>query len=607
MDNGGTGFRPEWGEERAVGRGTGLLCWGVAGLGVVAATAQLGSRPSPDVAWNLYVTRGVLAGGKLGIDFLENTPPMILALKTPAVVLAEVLGLREWTLWVVMVAALAGLTAALIARSLTAAGVGRQARLMMLTAMSVSLLLLPSQDFGQREHVMVILVLPYVALTVLRLRGTPIRVKNAVFVGFLAGVGIGIKPHFLVLPLALSLLLASRKSIRNVITPEHLTIVGVGLIYLVAVWVFLPAYFQYAADYAPLYQHFQTEFLAVGGRVVSPPALVVAAVALPSVPAYAALGAWMAIRRYQNREQQPFGDVLAVATAALLLVGVVQGKGWRYHFLPSEILAALTMTLLVGSGLSRPVRALSRIYLGFGAGILAATALSVVPTEVVRALHPRDAILDADPDLSVLLPLVREVGSGGHVAVFSTNIASSFPLVLESGARWALRHPNLWPLVAFYDDQVRGEALVHTREWALRPPLERQFSQELVDDLDRTKPALLVVLRSDAAVRGWGGARRFDYLGYFSATPGFATRIMPEYRAGGAIGLYDLYWRKPGPPPSTPTSAVSAPPATGVSLRKWTELLTITGFVLGLLGGGAALTGGRGSILSAAPDNVRSG
>jgi hypothetical protein len=145
------------------------------------------------------------------------------------------------------------------------------------------------------------------------------------------------------------------------------------------------------------------------------------------------------------------------------------------------------------------------------------------------------------------------------VAVLSTNISSSFPLVLEGRTRWALRHPNLWPLVALYPDQVREPAMVRTRPASARSPLEKAFGREIVADLIRTTPDLLLVLRPDPAARGGGGARRFDYLGYFAEVPGFSERVLPGYRRDTVLGNYDVYWRRGAPTAARATAAPREP------------------------------------------------
>ena len=242
------------------------------------------------------------------------------------------------------------------------------------------------------------------------------------------------------------------------------------------------------------------------------------------------------------------------------------------------------VTAFTGS-VGRSPRRVARVYLGVGAGLFAALVASAIPASVLRLAHPRDARLDADPNLGRLLPLVHAVGPLGHVAVLSTNISSSFPLVLEGGSRWALRQPSLWPAVAFHRDEIRGAALVRPRPFAVRSPFEQQFTRDVVDDLLRTKPDLLLVLRPDEAALGGGGSGRFDYLQYFSGSPGFQDQVLAHYGQGTVVGDYDVYWRQ--------DSRTAAPPEPGVlslihipllSLASWTKLLSGVAFVVGFLG-----------------------
>jgi hypothetical protein len=193
--------------------------------------------------------------------------------------------------------------------------------------------------------------------------------------------------------------------------------------------------------------------------------------------------------------------------------------------------------------------------------MVAALVASVIPTTVLRAVQPLDVRLDADPNLTQLLPLVRSVGPRGHVAVLSTNISSSFPLVLEGGSQWALRHPNLWPLVALYPDEVRHAAIVRPRPWSARGRVEQQFDSEVVNDLMRTTPELLLVLRPDPTVSGSGGARRFDYLEYFGGVPGFQRQVLDGYRLDAASGSYAVFWRRDVPTGGRATVETAPPPS----------------------------------------------
>lgn len=506
--------------------------------------SQLSSRPSPDVAWILYVTGALLEGARLGVGIVENSPPVIFALNLPVVSAAHLAGLSPWTAWVWAVTALAvvmaGWSVGILRRSSWIQRHEAGAVLCLITF----LLLLPGPDFGQRDHLTVLLTLPYLALLSLRLSGGGVGTGQAVLAGAVAALGIGIKPHFALLPIGMVALLWRVRGGRAVVLPEHLAIGVVGSLYLVAVAVVVPDYFGYARTYGALYQHL---------LVLTPWLLL--QISQGIMPAMVALGSFLALRGRLPDSIAAAADVLAVATAAFLLAALLQAKGWRYQFYPSMALG-LTLAALLAWGTSwRDVPVVRRLYTVLSAATVGLSAITASASALSRIGAPRSPRFDADPSLVELLPLVRTVPQGEAVVVLSTNIASGFPLVLDGGGRWGLRFPSLWPLAAFYHEQLSRGGLVAPRPLPLRPELERAYGRAVVADMASSRPALILVLSpfpgiqpSDSVPdvrRGpvvGGEARRFDYLAYFAPVEGMAD-LLSRYRMAGNAGMYRVLWR----------------------------------------------------------------
>jgi hypothetical protein len=123
------------------------------------------------------------------------------------------------------------------------------------------------------------------------------------------------------------------------------------------------------------------------------------------------------------------------------------------------------------------------------------------------------------------------------------------------------------------------------RPFAARSPFEQRFTRETVDDLLHTKPELLLVLHSNGSTLDGGGARRFDYLQYFSAFPGFQDQVLQNYRHGAVVGDYDVYWRRGSGAATEPRPGVlSLTHIPLLSLASWTKLLSGVALVVGFLG-----------------------
>jgi hypothetical protein len=128
--------------------------------------------------------------------------------------------------------------------------------------------------------------------------------------------------------------------------------------------------------------------------------------------------------------------------------------------------------------------------------------------------------------------------------VLSSNHSSAFPLANASGAVWTSRLPSLWILSAAYHDQLwrRPRRPIVYRPLTERTAVERAMSEVVLEDLERGQPDLLLVLRYDPAVEGWGGATGHDYLRYLDADPRFRG-FLSGYRDRGRVGGYQLFKR----------------------------------------------------------------
>lgn len=503
-----------------------LVATAMAGLAVL--WIRLSAPPTPDVAWLLYAAGVLRDGGVLGTDVVENSPPIIFWLKVPVVIVGAALGLAPWPAWVAAIA-LAALCSAYMIHRLSG-GLSRGDWLGPIAA--AVFLLLPGHDFGQREHVALILTVPWLITIARRLEGRPVRGGGLWVVVVLAAVGLGIKPHFaLVWILGAGLLLSRTRSLRVLAWAEVAAVPLLLGAEVLAVGVLHPSYFEHIRMYGRDYMGFlaiplwQALFIGTGAAAVLFACL--ARVALRGSRAHDAEGS----------------TALLVGAVGFWLAGALQQKGWAYHYLPATGIALLAVGALLAE-MSGTVRGLAaRTYQAAGVGVLAMALL----TPAVHALLQLTRIerpdrSDLDPDFDILLPVVRAAGREGPVFIFSTNLASSFPLISEAGAQWTFRHPSLLMLGAAYARQLDGAGMVRTRPLAERTAAEQRLAAELAADLGHYRPVAMLVIRPDAGAEGWGGAKRFDYLGYFRADSRF-SRILGDYHEAGTVGHYSLLLR----------------------------------------------------------------
>jgi hypothetical protein len=520
----------------------------LAGLTVLmGAVPALAGRLQPDTAWLLYASDHMLRGSRLYVDLVETNPPLIVWLDALPVVMGRLLGLPSGPMYMLLTLALAlgsaACCAVLLGRIVPEAPLLRRFLGLLILG---TLLPLARLDFGQREHLFLALALPYLLLTVLRLQGQSPSAREAWVTGIAAGLGIALKPYFVLLWLTLEVLNRRARLQGRGLRPESLAIVVVGSAYLLAVVLVAPEYFQLVRLLGSPYHTFlrnpliTTALLGDGAQL----------------PMLAFLG-YLALRA--DAEHRLLWTTLAWSMAALWLAAVLQQKGWRYHFYPAMGLAVLLCGLMVVDRCRAAGSSVRRLYAAAVAASVLGAVLLTAGACIRQIVDPRNPRYDPDPDLSRLVPVVAAY-RGQPVLMLSWSTASAFPLMTYADAENASRFNHLWLAGASYWNDLRqpGPLRYHTRPEM--SPSERFLVDALVEDVARTRPSLALVLRPGPDRPEWG-LRRLDFLAYLNGDPRFA-RLWSEFTYAGQVGEYWVFRR------AHPGEATVLPPARPMATRE---------------------------------------
>jgi hypothetical protein len=508
---------------------------------VLGAIPAFTSRLQPDTAWLLYAAEHMLDGARPYVDLVEINPPLILWLDALPVMIARIVGLPSALVFNTMVLALVLLSTVWCERLLeyllpTRIALRHYVALLILFALAP----LSRGDFGQREHLFVALAMPYILLTAVRTDGLSVGRWHALCVGAAAGLGIALKPYFMLLWVCLeaAVLLAGPKR-RPRFREESLAVVGVGVVYILSVVEWTPEYFQVVRTMAGPYYTFLSNSLQTT-------ALLGDGAQLPII----AMLAYFTLRA--DTERRFLWSVLAWATSALWLAAVLQHKGWRYHFYPALALSVILCGLMAVDRRCLPVGKVRRLYAAVCLALVIGVVLVTTGASTRQILDPKNPRYDADPDVSLLLPRVAK-HAGSHVLMLSWSAASAFPLMTYGGVENASRFNHLWILGALYWKDLWQAGALRYRTREEMPQLERYLNDAVVEDMTRTKPSMIIVLRPGIDSPAWG-LRRLDFLGYFRRDPRFA-RLFEEFTYDGQVREYWLFRRaNPGvpiiPPPA---------------------------------------------------------
>jgi hypothetical protein len=479
-------------------------------LGAIALTAlavQLPFALNHDAAWHFETSFRLLEGARFGDSVYDVNPPISAWLFTLPAAICNLTGASPTLVFKLFTFAMMLGALGASARLLPLAAPDLDDPVFAQAALAYALLLLPGYDFGQREHLVCALTLPYVLLAAARARGAKISFFSAMIIGFAAAIGVGVKPYFLLLPLCVELWLVAKVR-YGVLRVELLTMAGVLLLYVFAVDLFAPDYlWRVVPDAMIAYSAFQVGWIDLA-RIF----------ALRLGPYMASAATLCVVLRGRL---SPVLQACAIAAFAFLTAAVWQRKGWAYQLYPAQ------MYCIFFVGLALSVRALSTQFVAAGR-VTAAVLLLVSGASIVAFVEDGLSRDGTTARVRALTAIFREHRS---VFAFITSPRDVHPAVLESRAHWTSASGVL----------VFLPAMLNTPGNLAAVKVGARRNLETLAELKARPPAVIVV---DAASEKLGIEQpNFDYLKFFAGYPGF-TVLMRNYAERPRIGTFRIFLRK---------------------------------------------------------------
>ncbi len=496
----------------------------VALIAVLSAMAVSFRAPNHDVSWYLHMAGVVLDGGTAYVDVVDTNPPLIVMLTMAPVWAARIAGVAPAAVFYGSVFLLAVFLFIFCGRLIERAWPAAPTAVHGLLAASVAFLLLafPKGDFGQREHLTIILTLPYVLAAAVRAMGGSLSTGEAILAGVAGAIGFAIKPHFLLAWAAVEIALFVSSRRASALRTECVAAVCTFAIYGVVALIAFPAYFDVAR-----------QVWAVYGGLDSPTARLIA---LREWQIGLVALALVALIRLPRELAAPL-RVVGAAAAGFLAASLLQFKGWGYHMLPAQVFLALVFVVLAVSVIQAAPEMASFIR-GGSIAIMAAVALALGVLSLKYVYEARQPI--PNDTLTPLAALVRDHAPDGPIAVLGmrTLVYPAFPLVNQTGAQWSLRHHSLWFLPAFYAAELAAPPPVVAHRPDQMPALEREFYNQIIDDLCATPPRLLIIER--ASPMAPAGRRALDLESYYGQDARF-SRMFSAFRVQSDVGPFMVY------------------------------------------------------------------
>jgi hypothetical protein len=290
-----------------------------------------------DVAIIIHETNQMLAGGNYVNSFFETNPPMILYITVPVCIIADILHVNPLFISYSYISILALLSALTSYYLLTRLVRDKLTPILTFAGILYAYFILPIRDFGEREHFTMILTTPYLFAAALAFVNKPVSKPLGFWIGLAGGIGFAIKPYFLI-PLCLiefSFILRY-SNIFAWVRIESLTVLGLMLVYLAAIFYFHPAYLQVIL---PLLDRYYFNSIHTNMTIVI------------TNKSYIFCGATFlaALMLMTNSRNANTLLMLMLLQAGFIGAYLMAHTDWYYHLLPALSASTILITFAIGS------------------------------------------------------------------------------------------------------------------------------------------------------------------------------------------------------------------------------------------------------------------
>ena len=468
-----------------------------------------GRMVNHDTAWFLIATRGWLDGARLYVDIVEVNPPLNFYLTVPALILSDLTGISGPNAQYAVICVAMGLSLLtclrLFPEELRLSG-PRSA--VALIGLAVAMILPAMNDIAQREQVMLILTAPWLIAQLPR--RDPLPLNAILATAAIAGVGICLKPFFLLIPALVTLWqMVARRSLKPILSPANLTMGAVGLAYVGAAWALHPEYFR---DVIPLARDVYGAIALSQDRTLGFLLITAAPFAL------------FALLLLTGRNVPPGTGIFAAAALGGLASYIIQWNGFQYHTIPFEGFALMACFWVLAHG-TRPTPL----------AVLAALALPGAGyVSFAQGLY-------RNPQLDELTASLDPAWQANGVLVLSTEVTAGPPLALALGTSWAGRYPHFWPIPGALSALAATDCATAPETCAHLDAILSRVRQDIITDIDTHRPNLLIFDRGYGFIKD----RSFTWDSFMAPAPDWQT-ILKDYRPAPPSRHFDIWLRCTG-------------------------------------------------------------
>jgi hypothetical protein len=476
-----------------------------------------------DASWHLEAAKRIVHGGaSYSKNLYDDNLPMVFWYFIPTVLIHKITGIFIITLALISIHLSILLCFLLSDRSLKIIyqHAPRWKLYFMRYALLLFLFFMPGQEFGQRDMMVLLFMLPYIVLTATRdISNQEKNLFIAILIGFLAGIGIAMNPYYSLLILALEIQSWIYFKCVSLKKPELIAVVATFFLYLISIAFLypdyythiIPSYFALSSAYNQpiknLFQNFSFESLCFAGLVYG--------------------------LFFFKKERNYWIQTLWVCSIAAFIVFMLNKKLFLSHLIVFDVCVSLFFVAAICDAFVYNIR------------------WSVIVLSVYALLY--GSLLSAQANVEYYLastsPHSNYVKLASYFHQFQGKHSilildtQSFPMVqlsfytnLDNVSPWS----SCWTIRALMQSEKKLTTLASWKQvWIKR--YKALFIKQVADVLENQRPDFIFI----SMKKNQGGSQHFSYIDLLKQNSIF-MRYWKDYYLKQVIGSFQIYARSNG-------------------------------------------------------------
>lgn len=415
-----------------------------------------------DSTWILYGAKQILSGITLYTELPALNPPLIYLYSTVPVIVSTFLPFDDKTIFILFILVLISISLYLSSKILNQLYEkdSNKTRIF-LYALSFILILTPIHDYGEREHLLIIFITPYI-LMMAYYNQIQLDKKTKIIIALFAILGFNLKPHFFLLFLVCELILIlNKKTIKTILRIDFFIIALSGFFYLLFIYIFFYEYYSFAIPLA--LEMYTTTFNKPLWKLLDNFDIILV---ISSIFFYLI---------FTNRKFNLSIPIFIMLIISSLFIYIVQQKGWSYHRMPMYLINYIFLTHIFINLINKLWKKLFIIF--FIQYILYIIFINIQST----------------PRYYKLEDTIKTFPEKSKIHIISVDVARGQSLLVKNQI-WASRFAGLIILKKILEDKNSIK-------------LKEYMFNSIIEDMKKYEPDFIVF----ATLKG-----EFDYYKYFS-------------------------------------------------------------------------------------------